>query len=383
MRTVVVIGTRGYPSYYGGFETAIRKLSPYLADHGWRVIVYGRKGAVETLDPLADPRVESVLTSGINSKTLSTLSYGATACVHAAWKRPDVALIMNVANGYWLPILRLLRIPTVMNVDGIEWERAKWSKLAKLVFKGGARLASWLADELIVDAKEIGRVWRDCYGRKGHFIPYGADTPPPLPLENGLNHREYILFVARLVPENTVHAFLDAAMRLSRKYQVVIVGSSGHGGDLERRVADLAATSEHVRWLGHISDEQRLLSLWQHCGVYFHGHSVGGTNPSLVQAMACGAPVVARETAYNREVLGDNGMFCDPEPQSIRVALEMVMEGIRIPSSGTKRAVVNYGWDAVCASYDRVLTEFAEKRSARETSTSSRFPLGASDKSHP
>ena len=177
-----------------------------------------------TLDPLADPRVESVRTSGIDSKSLSTLSYGATACVHAAWMRPDVALIMNVANGYWLPILRLLRIPTVMNVDGIEWERAKWSRLAKSVFKGGARLASWLADELIVDAKEIGRVWRDRYGREGHFIPYGADIPAALPLEQGLTHRGYILFVARLVPENTLPAFLDAAIELSRKMQIVIVG---------------------------------------------------------------------------------------------------------------------------------------------------------------
>jgi glycosyltransferase involved in cell wall biosynthesis len=287
---------------------------------------------------------------------------------------------MNVANGYWLPILRLLRIPTVMNVDGIEWERAKWSKLAKSVFKGGAKLASWLADELIVDAKEIGRVWRDCYGREGRFIPYGADIPPTLPLEQGLTHRGYILFVARLVPENTLPSFLDAAIELSRKYEVVIVGSSGHGGDLERRVADLAASSEHVRWLGHISDEKRLLSLWQHCGVYFHGHSVGGTNPSLVQAMACGAPVVARNTAYNREVLGDTGTFCDPEPESIRALLEMVMEGVHIPYPWTERAAAEYSWEAVCAAYDRVLTEFAGSFSDNERRTSSRLPFRAFSK---
>lgn len=362
VRTVAIIGTRGYPSYYGGFETAIRKLSPYLADHGWRVVVYGRKGAVENGDPLADPRIESVHTSGINSKSLSTLSYGATASVHAALKRPDVALVMNVANGYWLPILRLLKIPTVMNVDGIEWEREKWSSLGKMVFRGGARLASWLADELIVDAREIGRIWRDRYGREGNFIPYGADKPPALPVEHGLNDRGYILFVARLVPDNTLPAFLEAAIDLSHKYQIVIVGSSGHGGEMERRVADLAARSERICWLGQIADEQRLLALWQHCGVYFHGHSVGGTNPSLIQAMACGAPVVARDTPYNREVLGHNGMFCAPEPQSIRVALETVMQGFPTPRSGTDRVITEYSWETVCASYDRLLTELASNR---------------------
>jgi glycosyltransferase involved in cell wall biosynthesis len=361
-RTVAIVGTRGYPSYYGGFETAVRKLSPYLADEGWRVTVYGREGAVEANDPEVDDRIESILTLGIDSRSLSTLSYGGTACLDVARKRPDVALIMNVANGYWLPLLRARGIATVMNVDGIEWERSKWNRLAKLVFRGGAWLSSRFADCLIVDAEAIGQVWRKLYGRDGTFIPYGADVPNPLPLQDGLSHRGYILFVARLVPENTVEAFLDAVADLSLRHQVVIVGSSGYGGDLECRVANLAQSGESVRWLGHLSDERRLLSLWQHCGVYFHGHSVGGTNPALVQAMACGAPIVARDTPYSREVLGDTGTFCDPDPQSIRDALEAVMNGSDFPFCGKGRAEAKYSWAQVCSSYDRLLKQLLQRK---------------------
>ena len=130
---VAVIGTRGYPSYYGGFETAVRRLVPSLADAGWDVTVYGRNGA-QNDDPTRDPRVTVRQTRGIESKALSTLTYGFTSSVDAIVRGTDVALVMNVANGFWLPLLRLRGVRTVVNVDGIEWERAKWGKLARVVF---------------------------------------------------------------------------------------------------------------------------------------------------------------------------------------------------------------------------------------------------------
>ncbi|WP_230010068.1 DUF1972 domain-containing protein, partial [Microbacterium sp. Bi128] len=145
-RSVAIIGTRGYPSYYGGFETAVRKLAPYLSDAGWAVTVYGRKGATRADDLARDPRVASVETFGLEKKSLSTLTYGLTAVLHAIRRRPDVVLVMNVANGYWLPLLRIFRIPTVVNVDGMEWERAKWGPVAKFVFKLGAKLTARFAN---------------------------------------------------------------------------------------------------------------------------------------------------------------------------------------------------------------------------------------------
>jgi glycosyltransferase involved in cell wall biosynthesis len=281
----------------------VRHIAPALADAGWDVVVYGRSGV--TLDTAqADDRIVSRITRGIESRSLSTLTYGLTAVLDVVFRRVDVALVMNVANGYWLPLLRLGGIPVAVNVDGIEWERAKWGRLAKLVFLWGAKLTALTANELISDAVAIADYWKKKFGRSSVFIPYGAEEVEPLPVPLGLEHRRYVLVVARFVPENTIVEFFQAVSSFADERDVVIVGSSGYGGELDAMAKRLAEQHRRVRWLGHVADDALLYALWQHAGVYFHGHSVGGTNPALVQAMALGAPILALDTVYNREVLG-------------------------------------------------------------------------------
>lgn len=370
--SVAIIGTRGYPSYYGGFETAVRKLSPYLADDGWDVIVYGRTGATKTDDPDRDMRIRTVVTGGVESKSLSTLSYGFTAVLHALKDKPDVALVMNVANGFFLPLLKARGIRTLVNVDGIEWDREKWGRLAKAVFRMGARFTARFADDLIFDSREIERRWGADFHRSGVFIPYGGDAPPELPLEPGLVHRGYVLAVARFVPENTIPQFLDAAERIAEKHPVVVVGSSGYGGPLDAQAADLAESHPNVHTLGHVSDDARLLSLWQHAGVYFHGHSVGGTNPTLVQAMATGTPIVARDTVYNREVLSDGARFCAPDSDSIAQAVTDLMSDAaaqkELSTTAATRASERYTWQGVCVAYRDALTRLRDSRKRKRRS---------------
>lgn len=321
--------------------------------------VYGRKNSTRPHDSGRDPEVRTVETWGLEVKSLSTLSYGFFSVVHACWYRPDVALVMNVANGFWIPLLKLARIPTVVNVDGIEWERAKWGRVAKSIFKVGAKLTAWLADELIVDSIEIGRRWLSRYSRSGEFIPYGGDEPGDLPIPDGLKSGEFVLYVARLVPENSVQEFLEAARALAADWDIVIVGSSGYGGELEAAVSQLNDEYARVHWLGHVSDDQTLASLWQHAGAYFHGHSVGGTNPALVQAMACGAPVVALDTPYNREVLEGSGILTSLSALEIESALRGVLVDrvlqVRLSGLALKRARSAYTWDLVSGRYDAVL----------------------------
>jgi glycosyltransferase involved in cell wall biosynthesis len=355
-RRVAIIGTRGYPSYYGGFETAVRKLAPYLAEQGWEVTVYGRKDQLRTEDPTLDDRVRSVTTLGVDSNSLSTLSYGFTACLHAFFHKPDVALVMNVANGYWLPLLKMRGIPTVVNVDGIEWHRAKWGKLAKAMFRWGAHLTAKFGDHLVFDARAIGDFWMQEFGRTGTFIPYGGDTAEELPVEPGLTKHEYALMVARFVPENTISEFVEAAEEISRNHDVVLVGSAPDGNPIREQVAALADRNARVHWLGHISDDKRLFALWQHAGAYFHGHSVGGTNPALVQAMTVGAPVVARDTVYNREVLADAGAFCEPTPSAIATGVTaMIRDSAGYRTRSMDRAAEAYTWARVCGDYHQML----------------------------
>jgi len=193
-------------------------------------------------------------------------------------------------------------------------QRDKWGQVGKAVFKRGAQLTARFGDMLISDSREIGAFWNDNFDRRSVFIPYGGDLPlQDVEPMDGLTRRGYVLMVARLVPENSIAEFLDAAERITERYPMVIVGSSGSGGPIEARVRSLSASKTAVSWLGPLADDPNLYSLWQNCGAYFHGHSVGGTNPALVQAMAVGAPIIARDTVFNREVLLDTGMFVEPQ----------------------------------------------------------------------
>lgn len=354
-KSVAIVGTRGYPSYYGGFETLVRKLAPYLVENNWDVTVYGRPGNISKDDPARDRRVESKITRGIDTKSLSTLSYGLTACGDAVKKKPDVALVLNVANGFWLPLLKARGVPTIVNVDGIEWERAKWGRAAKSVFIAGARATAICADQLVFDSVEIGRRWKEEFGRTGSFIPYGGESPRDFPPLHGLPRGSYALLVARFVPENSVAEFFEAAEQLSSKWDVAIVGSSGYGGPFDEWAQRISASSSKIHWFGHVSDDEKLFALWQNAGAYFHGHSVGGTNPALVQAMACSVPIVARDTVYNREVLADCGILVPPDAGEIAGQIEALLGDPILQKDLRERAKTRqesaYTWENVCSSY--------------------------------
>ncbi len=362
MPSIAIIGTRGYPSYYGGFETAVRNLVPHLLEMGWTVTVYTREASADGSNQ--HPHLKIVKTPGIQTKSLSTLTFGATSAIHAAIHRPDVALVMNVANGFWLPILRMRKIPVVVNVDGVEWIREKWGRLARSVFFGGARMTAKFANELIMDARSINEFWISKFKRGGTWIPYGGTkTEPDLSaLPAHLEPGKFVLAVARLVPENSINEFLDAAQLLvENDSQVVLVGSSGYGGPLEDRARELDQRLPNFHHLGHVRDDKLLFALWRGCGAYFHGHSVGGTNPALVQAMMLGAPTVARDTVFNREVLGSSGQYVEATGEAIYKALSTLLTnpGMRaqMANSAIARAERHYSWESVNSAYEQLLRE--------------------------
>ena len=172
---IALLGTRGYPSYYGGFETLIRHLAPYLSGAGHDVTVFDRSaGRLRSRTAIVDG-IRVVRSVGTAGNASSTLTHGLTSTLVTAVERPDVAVIMNVANGYFLPMLSLRGVPTVLNVDGIEWEREKWSPLGRKVFRGGALATARWADHLVTDSRAIAERWHREFGRESTFIPYGGD----------------------------------------------------------------------------------------------------------------------------------------------------------------------------------------------------------------
>ncbi|MGA2876655.1 MAG: glycosyltransferase [Nitrososphaerales archaeon] len=356
-----IVGSRGFPSSYGGFETLVRRLAPYLANRGHEVLVYGRTDFAPTSDEI--PIGVSVKTTfGIDLKSASTLTYGYTAVRDIGHQKIDAALVLNVANGFFLPKLKRLNVPTCVNVDGIEWQRGKWGKVAQSVFLRGAKITASTADSLIFDSEEIAAIWRCEFGRTGNFIPYGADILTDVGteklLEIGIEPQKYLLVVARIIPENNVELLLDAIEQLSFNPLTVIVGDGNYKNPTLQKLRTLHDQAK-ILWLGHVRDQELLSQLWANSLLYWHGHSVGGTNPALLQALGAGSPVLALDTKFNREVIRDDRQLIDGDPSLLAAAISQFLsdESLRkeVAVEGKETVRERYGWAAVCEAYLSVL----------------------------
>jgi glycosyltransferase involved in cell wall biosynthesis len=370
-RRIAILGSRGFPSTYGGYETLVRYLARSWVDRGLDVTVYCREKPGEAGE-WTDEGVTCRWTPGRESKSLSTLSFGLSSHFDASRRGFDAALVLNVANGFFLPALRARGIATAVNTDGIEWERGKWGPTAKRVFLAGARATARFADVLIADSRAIGDIWLETFGVRSTFIPSGAPvlhgTGSDRVRELDLDPGSYALVVARVIPENNLELILDALERVSPPVPAVIVGSANYDEPIERRLRTLEGRGA-VRWLGHVSDQTLLTQLWAHCGVYLHGHSVGGTNPALLQALGAGAPTLALETVFNREVIARDEQLFPADPVALAPMISAVIgDDARrgeMARHGRARVAAEYDWDRVSERYFAALCDACEARLGR------------------
>ncbi|MGN6372928.1 MAG: glycosyltransferase [Solirubrobacteraceae bacterium] len=368
LRRVAILGSRGFPSTYGGYETLVRYIARAWCNDGIDVTVYCRTRD-EGRARWTNEGVTCRWTPGRESKSLSTLSFGLTSHLDASFRGFDAALVLNVANGFFLPAFRATGTPTAVNTDGIEWERGKWGRVARNVFLGGAVATARWADLLVADSQAIADIWREKFRVESTFIPYGAPVLSDVGDERvralELQPGRYVLVVARLIPENNVELALDALERLSPSVPAVIVGSANYDAPIESRLRELDHRGA-VRWLGHVSDQELLAQLWANCGVYLHGHSVGGTNPALLQALGAGAPTLALATKFNREVLAQDAQLFPPDAARLADMIRQVLgdEGLRRRMSDLGRRTVSerYSWSDVAAAYLDALRRARQRR---------------------
>lgn len=382
VRKFAILGSRGYPSHYGGFETLVRYLAPYLAERGHEVTVYDRgtaagpaplpESAVPPSGPLHTDDAGSILvrtTRGIDRKSISTLSFGFTSSVDLAQRGCDAALVLNVANGFFLPRLQRAGIPTCVNVDGIEWCRGKWGTLGRKVFRMGAVRTARYADAVIADSVALRWAWKAEFGRDSTFIPYGAPVLDDVGTDQlraaGLPLGGYVLVVARIVPENNVDILLDAIECMEERPEVIVVGGGNYQHATVDRLRRLAA-EQHVRWLGQLSNQPLLDQLWAHAGVYWHGHSIGGTNPALLQALGAGAPTIALRTPFNAEVIRADRQLVDADPERVAVAIREVLTSSSLSEEfathGQSVVRTHYDWSDVCGQYESLLLDLVGMR---------------------
>ena len=334
-----------------------------LVDRGHAVTVYCRgRGKQSTYLGM---RLVHLPT--LHLKVTDTLAHTALSMVHLQRRPPDVAVVFNAANAPLLPLTRARRVPVALHVDGLEWQRAKWGPIGKRYYRAAERLAVRWADGLIADARGIEDYYRQTFGAGSDFIPYGApiltDRRPELlaPLE--LASRRYHLIVARFEPENNVEVMIRGFLASASPLPLVVVGSAPYSARYTERIRDLAASDDRVRLLGGVWDQDLLNALYANAHCYLHGHSVGGTNPTLLRAMGAGAPVLAFDVTFNREVLGGTGrFFAGPDALARLVDQEesdpeaCVKRGL----AGQARAAERYDWDAVTDGYEGMCERLAK-----------------------
>ena len=376
---VAMVGTRGVPAHYGGFETAIEEIGRRLVERGHEVVVYCRDNG----DNAAGSHLgmELVHLPAAHRKSLETLSHTALSVSHLlARGRPcDAAFVFNAANAPFIPPLRARGVPVVVHVDGLEWQRDKWQGAGRRYYRVVEGLAVRWADALIADAQGIADYYAEEFGASTELIAYGApvqDEPGAARLaELDLRPRAYHLVVARFEPENHVREIVMGYTRSASRHPLVVVGSAPYSNAYTAEVRQLADADPRVRLLGGVWDQAQLDELYANSVTYLHGHSVGGTNPSLLRAMGAGTAVLAYDVVFNRETLGDRGWFFD-RPATLGALLEEAeSRPDTIADAGRalrERARRTYDWDDVTLRYEDLARRVAAGETTRGKATGRR-----------
>src|SRR3954447_7151831 len=376
---VALVGTRGVPARYGGFETAVEEVGRRLAERGHEVVVYCRTAPGDT-EPRSSTHLGMRLVHlpAARKRSLETLSHTALSVGHLLGHRVDAAIVFNAANAPLLPVLRAARIPLATHVDGLEWKRAKWGGTGRRYYRAAESLAARWSDALIADAQGIADYYRAEFDTGTELIAYGApllDVGSDRLAELHLPPRGHHLVVARFEPENHVHLIVEGFTTGSARLPLVVVGSAPYADEYTARVRALG--DDRVRFLGGVFDQDLLDQLYAGAATYLHGHSVGGTNPSLLRALGAGAPTVAFDVSFNREVLEETGTyFTTAADVAARVeAAEADPAGTQRRGRAARERAKHYDWDDVADRYEELVRRLATEGQRRHRPSGRRLPV--------
>ncbi|MDW7760070.1 MAG: DUF1972 domain-containing protein [Acidobacteriota bacterium] len=356
---IVIIGTRGVPARYGGFETCVEEIGRRLAARGHEIWVYGRSGYYRR--QIREYLGMNVITlPEMRVKTLETLGHSFLSLAFSLRRSFDIYLIFNTANSIFLPMPRILKKNVVLHTDGLEWKRGKWGAVGRLYHRLAERLATRFDIPLVTDSEAIRNYYREAYGRDSHYISYGGDLEhsrePGLLDRFGIRPGGYFLQITRFEPENNPHLTVEAFRKLNTGKKLVLIGGTTYRGRYAREMRKHG--NERIVLPGFVYDRNILRELLCNCHAYIHGNEVGGTNPALLQAMGAGAFVVARDVPFNREVLRDEGLYFRKNAADLFRKMAWTLENPD-KMAGMKdrtRAIIRerYDWDKVTLTYENL-----------------------------
>ena len=358
---VSMLGVKGYPYVYGGYETLIKELAERLVLKQMDITVYCHRSLFQGR-PTQVKGIKLVYVPSIEQKSLSQLTHTFLSTLHACFiRRPDVIFYVNAANGPFGLLTRLAGIPTVINVDGMEWLRPKWKGLGAKYFFFAAKQATRWMDHLVTDAFEMQKTYQELFQADSSMIAYGSDVFIPASIDVlspwKLESGSYFLIVGRLIPDNNSALLVDGYLQSKTDKLLVIVGDDVFNDAYAQSIKEKIKGNPNIRFTGYVKDSHVLSALYQHCYAYLHGHEFGGTNPTLIKALAEGAGIAALNTRFNREVLagGEFGLLFDKSPNAVAQSLMESGQVIaELRAKAKKRIIDIYNWDHIAIQYERI-----------------------------
>jgi glycosyltransferase involved in cell wall biosynthesis len=361
---IAILGTRGIPASYGGFETFAEQLSTRLVARGHHVTVYCRSHYVSPRQ-LEYRGVHLKVLPTIRHKYLDTVLHTFVSALHATGGRYDAALICNAANAPFAPLLRAVGTPVAINVDGLEHKRKKWNRLARRYYLIAEKLSTVLPDVTVTDARVIQEYYLARYDHPTTMIAYGAEvarTHDRLAVRRwGLEPNRYVLYVSRLEPENNAHLVIEAFKRVRTPHKLVVVGDAPYAHEYIESLRRSAARDPRIVFTSFVfGDAYRALQQNAYC--YVHATEVGGTHPALLEAMGYGNCVLTLATPENVEVVGDAGIPYADEAD-LESKLRRVLSDGAIVNAYRQRAQqrisAHYDWERVVDRYENLFARMA------------------------
>ncbi|MEI7811684.1 MAG: DUF1972 domain-containing protein [Ignavibacteria bacterium] len=361
---IAIIGSRGYPYVYSGYETFVKELSERLVKRGISVTVYCHKNLFTDF-PDSVNNINLIYLPTIEKKALSQLIHSAQSILHSCFSSYDIILVVNSANGPFGLITRLFNKKTTINVDGVEWLRPKWKGFGAKYFYWASKISTRLYNEIITDSFEMQKIYEKEFNAKSTVIAYGANirysNNSSLINKWDLKNEDYYLIVGRLIPDNNSDIIISEFIKSKSSKKLVIVGDVPYNDSFANKVKNIK--DNRLVFTGYVNDQDELAELYHNCFAYFHGHEFGGTNPTMLKAMAYGCAIIALDTVFTREMLSgeEYGLYFSKTENNLKVLIEELENSperlIDYRSKARNRIIQNYTWEKITDQYIELFTK--------------------------
>jgi len=359
-KTLYIVGTNGLPVRYGGWDKLLDNLTLTLSSD-YKIVVY--TSSYEALPNLTEYNGAEIKLIPLQANGMQSIFYDFFSMLHAVFCKADHILVLGVSGGLFFPFFKMFKSQVILNPDGAEWKRTKFGNFAKKFLHLCEMVSVRYADKVISDNKIIAKDLLAQYGVNSKVIEYGADHVLALPLKQdtkmiyGITHRNYAIKVCRIVPENNIEMILRAFAKVD--YKLLLIGN-WNNSQFGIKTREKFTKYKNLSLLDPIYDQEKIDELRGNCRLYVHGHSVGGTNPSLVEAMYLGLPSLIFDVNYNRETTNDCAQYFSNENELCGALAEMWSDDSLLADCGKRLkavAVERYRWSTIVDKYRQVLED--------------------------